>query len=351
MSAAVRAGNAEARHSSRNDAAAVAVALRSPRSGRPAGPTAAASDRRHRAAAAPGAIAEQRREVVGEGRLPRPERLAAGQRRRLEDGPGRRRRGARPGRRPGRPRSATSTPAWRRSSRAQSARAACPPFTRWWIPADGRRRPDQLDDRLGHVVGVGRRADLVGDEPERLAGRGRPDRRRRGSWPGSRCPAARTARRSGRSRGPPAADAAAKRRRGRGVLAGQLRRAVGVDRVRSRRPGRSRAPSVRRPSKTSFVETTIRSIPRSAAARRGPRSRRRCGHRQLRLAGAAVDVGPGRAVDDDLGPVAVEQRADAVRGVEVEDRPAPRDRPERSGERRLLEGRHDAPDRAGRRRP
>ena len=53
--------------------------------------------------------------------------------------------------------------------------------------------------------------------------------------------------------------------------------------------------------------------------------------RQLRVAGAAVDVGPGRAVDDDLGPVAVEQGADAVGRVEVEDaarsrrsaRPAP----------------------------
>ena len=48
-------------------------------------------------------------------------------------------------------------------------------------------------------------------------------------------------------------------------------------------------------------------------------------------------------MDDDLRPVAVEQRRERVGLVEVEDRAGPRQRPERSGERRLLEGRHEGP--------
>ena len=67
----------------------------------------------------------------------------------------------------------TSISSRRRTSRAQSARDARPPFTRWWIVTEpgARRRvgAHQLDDRLGQVRRVGGRADLVADDAERLA--------------------------------------------------------------------------------------------------------------------------------------------------------------------------------------
>ena len=69
---------------------------------------------------------------------------------------------------PGPPRSATSMPVARRTSRAQSARDARPPLTRWWIAGRAGRSAmrvlgDQLDDRVGDVRRVGGRADLVAD--------------------------------------------------------------------------------------------------------------------------------------------------------------------------------------------
>ena len=60
--------------------------------------------------------------------------------------------------------------------------------------------------------------------------------------------------------------------------------------------------------------------------------------RQLRIERAAVDVGPGRGVDDDLGLVTVETRPDPVGCVEVERVAAPGDRAGRAGERRIGEG-------------
>ena len=64
-------------------------------------------------------------------------------------------------------------------------------------------------------------------------------------------------------------------------------------------------------------------------------------HRELGIAGAAVDVGPGRGMDDDLGPVAIQPGADPVRVVEVEVATVPGDRPGGPGERRVGEAGHE----------
>ena len=90
-------------------------------------------------------------------------------------------------------------------------------------------------------------------------------------------------------------------------------------------------------------------MPRAAQAVGQDAGRRAvAAQRQLRVEGAAVDVGPGRGVDDDLGPVAVEARADAVGCVEVERVARPGDRPGRPGERRVREGRDERAARGGR---
>ena len=57
------------------------------------------------------------------------------------------------------------------------------------MPAD-RVVGEQLDDRVGDVVGVGRRPPLVADDAERLAGGGGALGGRRGSGSGSRVPGA-----------------------------------------------------------------------------------------------------------------------------------------------------------------
>ena len=69
---------------------------------------------------------------------------------------------------------------------------------------------------------------------------------------------------------------------------------------------------------------------------------------QLGVEGTAVDVGPGRGVDDDLGPVAVEARADPVGCVEVERVALPGDRAGRAGEGSVGEGGDERAARGGR---
>jgi hypothetical protein len=49
--------------------------------------------------------------------------------------------------------------------------------------------------------------------------------------------------------------------------------------------------------------------------------------RQVGVSGTAVDVGPRRRVDDHLRSIAIEQRVDGARRIEVEGVPGPRDRP------------------------
>ena len=62
---------------------------------------------------------------------------------------------------------------------------------------------------------------------------------------------------------------------------------------------------------------------------------------ELRIERAAVDVGPGRGMDDDLGSVAVEPGTDPLGCVKVERVASPGDRPARAGERCVRERRDE----------
>jgi hypothetical protein len=64
---------------------------------------------------------------------------------------------------------------------------------------------------------------------------------------------------------------------------------------------------------------------------------------ELRIPRAAVDVGPGRGVDDGLRTVAVQQRLDGPRRVEIEGRASPGDRATGTGEWRVSEHRQQRP--------
>ena len=204
----------------------------------------------------------------------------------------------------------------------------------------------QLDDRVGDVRGVGRGPPFVADGAEGLAGGPRRARRRRGCGSGSRGRATRTARPCGRSR---------TRRR---VARRTPRRRAARPPASTRRTGcparsdRSAATAGRprhSPLKTSLVETISRSVPALGAGRGQDAGRLAVApDRQLRIERAAVDIGPGRGVDDDLGPVTVEARPDPVRRVEVEGVAVPGDRAGRAGERRVGEGGDRARSRDGR---
>ena len=61
-------------------------------------------------------------------------------------------------------------------------------------------------------------------------------------------------------------------------------------------------------------------------------------HRDFGLPGAAVDVSPGRRVDDDLRPVAAQGGGHAGGSVEVEVRPGPGHGSARPRERRVAQG-------------
>ena len=119
---------------------------------------------------------------------------------------------------------------------------------------------------------------------------------------------------------------------------------------RSGRPAGSPRPSV-----ASAVEDLVRRDRRAGRCRaRRRRAREHAGrlavaaHGELRVAGTAVDVGPGRGMDDDLGAVAVQERVDAVGRVEVELARGSRRSARRAGERRIAEGGDEGPARGGR---
>jgi hypothetical protein len=187
------AGNADARQTSRN-----APRLSPCRTSRPSRTPAARTSLAHRrpSAAARGASARSRR-----GPLPRSQRLAARQRRRCEDRPGRRRRGPRPGRRrhlldlDGRCRPAGT-------ARGPSRRGTRPRlFTTWW-------RPPTSPDPSSSAIASATSWLNVGDPISSLTTfSGSPAARRRSAaariFAGKSLPGGRTATRSGRSRGGP----------------------------------------------------------------------------------------------------------------------------------------------------
>ena len=273
----------------------------------------------------------QGRDRVREREPPVAHRLARRERRGLEDGP--QGRGARPlpgrGREP--PRSSTSMLGRPEDlARPVGPRGAAAVDEvvdrRHARVVEQRVLPDELDDRVGDVRRVGGRADLVADDAERLAGVPGAERGRARSSRGSRCPAARGATTSARSR----RRHPARPRPRRAASAASLLSAVGVDRAPRIVRRRSRDRRVRSPSKTSLVETSTSWIPRSAqASRQVPRRVAVPPQGEVGVAGAAVDVGPGGGVDDDLGPVALDQRGDRRHRerVEVEVRARPGDRP------------------------
>ena len=194
------------------------------------------------------------------------------------------------------------------------------------VDAGVRVLGEQLDDRIGDIGGIGRGPPLVADDPQRPRRRPRPasaasrilrgkSRPRRPEQPGGprRCragrpdvPAASNA--SVAARSPPSLDApyglpgdvGSSGRVADAVVASPVEDLVGRDRDEvdpARRAGGGQDPVCATPF------------------------RRRA---QVRVACAAIDVGPGRGVDDDLGPVAVEPRADGVGRVEVERATGPR---------------------------
>ena len=286
--------------------------------------------------------------VVGHGLRPRSHRLAARQRRR----------------RRGRPSAAGV------DARVQVLDGTCSSATATPMRAERRRGPfgaggdaavdevvdaamgvvgEQLDDRLGDVGRVGRRAPFVVDDPERLAGSRRPARRHPGSCAGSRARAGRTARPSGRC---PGATRATAERLDRGALAGELGGAVRIGRAPARRRRRSPRPSVRSPSNTSLVETTTRSTPRAAqAAARTP-----VAVPLRRIASSGSRAQPSTSVQaaawtTTSGRSRSRRAATPSGRVEVELRAGPGERPAGPGERRVREGVRPAPARAGRSAP
>ena len=59
---------------------------------------------------------------------------------------------------------------------------------------------------------------------------------------------------------------------------------------------------------------------------------------KVRIQGAAVDIGPGRGMDDDLGPVPVQARPDPFGGIEIERVAPPDDRSGGAREGRVGQG-------------
>ena len=197
VSSGVSAGNADSRHSSRNEPRLSAW--------RATRPSRTPAQRRTVALAHRGRAGPRRSagDVVGQGGLPRPERLAAraAASARGRPRPAASRRAARST--PGTSSIATSSPAWRNSSRAQSARDATPPFTTWWTPRDVARRRAAPTIASARSWRERRRAELVADDPQRLPRRAGPVGRREDLGREVVARAARTARPSGRCRGRP----------------------------------------------------------------------------------------------------------------------------------------------------
>ena len=196
----------------------------------------------------------------------------------------------------------------------------------------------QVDDRLGDIGRVGRGAPLVADRAERLAGRPR-------AFGGVEDPAREVApgrpEQPGRA-GDPEAGPGPSGEGGRGQPLGLgLGRAVRV--ARRQRLGRL----VRATVDPAAVEDLVGGHDQQLGPARGAGLGQDAGrgrvatHRQLRVERAAVDVGPGGGMDDDLGPVPVEQRPDRAGCIEVERLARPADRPGRTGERGVGEGRDE----------
>ena len=131
-------------------------------------------------------------------------------------------------------------------------------------------------------------------------------RPRRGSGSGSRARAPRTARPCGRCRGRPRT---VRRRRPRPAARPRpwtLRTGCPATAARSARAGARRRGCRRRPRWSRHDQQL--GPARGAGLGQDAGRRRVAPHRELRVERAAVDVGPGGGMDDDLGPVAVEQR-------------------------------------------
>ena len=128
-------------------------------------------------------------------------------------------------------------------------------------------------------------------------------------------------------------------RRPRDLLALRLGVAVWV----ARRDGIVR--TVGSPVGPQAVEDLVRRHHQQVEATRRTGARQHAGRhaiaadREVRVAGAAVHVGPGRRVDDDLRAITVEHDLDALGRIEVEVGPGPRDRSMRTRERRLAQRR------------
>ena len=195
-----------------------------------------------------------------------------------------------------------------RYSRAQSARVAVSPLTRWWMPAMrvlGRaaRRSPRRRRRRTSASPTRRRRARSGSPAARGPVRGREDLRRE--------VVAGRAEQPGRPDDPEARRRRARHRRTRRrrALAGELRRAVRVDRRRAGRRGRSPTPSVRvavedlvrrdhrrgrcRARRTRSARTPVAvAVPGERAAPGRGRSRRR---RSRRRRGRRPRAGRGRA--------------------------------------------------------
>ena len=236
--------------------------------------------------------------------------------------------------RPGRPRSRPSTRAWRSSSRAHSARLARPAVHEVVGPAD-RGRPDQLDDRLGHVEGV---ASASRSRPPRAGAARRPSgpaRPRPGSWPGSRCRAARRARPSGRSRARahrPAAPSNPRRtRRARRSSPASFEAPYGL--IGSGRVLRTVAAPVGPPPVEHLVRRDDDQVDPALGAARGQHRRRV--HRSGASPASGSRAQPSTSVQaaqwtTTSGRSRSSSAPTAAGAIQVEDRAAPGDRPERT---------------------
>ena len=282
-----------------------------------------------------GQAAESRR-VVGEGLGPRPHWLAGRERARLEHAPAWRRRGTGPGRRwdilggdldPGQ---AEHLPA----PVSARDRAEIDVVVR---PGD-RAGADELDDRLGQVGGGRRRAVFVVDEPERIAARPGPERGRDDL--GREVVAGRPVQ-PGRPNDRQRSTVAARERLAGRDLAVELAPAVCVRR-RRRILGPIAAPVGPLPVEHLVGRHQDEIDPARRAADGQLVGRGRVSPAgQGRVARAAVDVGPGRRVDDDLGSIASDDPVCRTRVVEVVVGPGPGDRAGETGERCLGQGRDE----------
>jgi len=198
---------------------------------------------------------------------------------------------------------------------------------------------EQLDDRLSDVVRVGRGAPLVADDAQRLASRPGP-------LGGVEDPAREVATRRPEEPGRPGDPQSTVTRGGFVRLGreplpcrlGDRVRVAGLDRiVRLVATTRDRAPG------EDLVGGDHDQIDATRRGRLGEDAGGRpvAPHRELGVERAAVDVRPGRRMDDDLGPLAVQQLADPVRGVKVEGVPGPGERTGRARERGVGERRDD----------